>query len=80
MLGILTLCAAPAAGAATSAHCDATPFTLRKNAAPAQAIGTAEPNPKPAPVKEAAKKPIAKPQGANRLLASCKGGKPKKSG
>jgi hypothetical protein len=74
VIAILALGSAPAV-AATSAHCDATPFTLGKPAAMPKAQNT-EPKSKP----EAVRPPAKKPQAKQRLLANCKAKKTKKSG
>jgi hypothetical protein len=74
VIAILALCSAPAV-AATSAHCDAVPFTLGKPAAMPKAQ---DPQPKSKP--EAVQAPSKKPQAKQRLLANCKAKKTKKSG
>jgi hypothetical protein len=75
---MLAVVATPA-GAADSGHCDATPFTLGKPAAPAPKAGQAQPKAKPVTVQAEPKKPAPKQKPA--LLSTCKDGKPKnKSG
>jgi hypothetical protein len=76
-ISILALCSAPAAAAA-SAHCDATPFTLGKPPAAVPKAQSDQPKPKPQAVPAATKKPPVKPEGKQRLLASCKASKSKK--
>lgn len=73
----LALCSAPAA-AASSAHCDATPFTLGKPAAAMPKAKTDQPKPEPQVALPSAKKPQAVPESKQRLLASCKSGKSRK--
>jgi hypothetical protein len=75
VIAIAAVCSAPAV-AATSAHCDATPFTLGKPTAIPKAQD-AQPKSKPLAVEPAAKKPQAKPQAKQRLLANCKAKKTK---
>jgi hypothetical protein len=84
VISILALCSAPA-GAAANAHCDATPFTLGKPAAAKAQSDQPKPQlqpkrqPKRQAVQAAAKKPVGEGEGKQRLLASCKSGKKKKS-
>ena len=78
VLGIAVLCAAPVA-ASTGTHCDSTPFTLGKPAAATPKEEVTQPKSKPPTVAEA-KKPQPKREAKQGLLASCKGGKAKKSG
>lgn len=74
VIAILAFCSAPAA-ALTSAHCDATPFTLGKPAAMPKAQDT-----QPKSKLEAVQAPAKKPPAKRRLLANCKAKKTKKNG
>ena len=74
---VLAVCSAPTA-AASSAHCDATPFTLGKPAAAIPKAKSDQPKPEPQAVQAVARKPEAKPEAKQRLLANCKAGKAKK--
>jgi hypothetical protein len=77
-LGLFALCSAPVA--AESGHCDATPFTLGKPAAPAPKVEKAAPKPKKVGAQVAETKPLPKPQAEQRLFAPCKDKKAKKGG
>jgi hypothetical protein len=79
-IAIVGLSCAPAQ-ASTSAHCDATPFTLGKPAAIPWAEA-AQPTSKPQAVATANKAKVkvqAKPEPKQRLLANCKSRTKKKS-
>jgi hypothetical protein len=79
-LSILALCAAPVA-AADSGHCDATPFTLGKPAAPAPKADKVPSKPPVVAQAEPKKvQPKVQPKAKPTLLAPCKDGKPKSKG
>jgi hypothetical protein len=80
LIAILALYGAPVQ-ASTSAHCDATPFTLGKPAAVPEPQA-AQPASKPQAVAAVTKpqaKPQPKPEAKQRLLANCKSKTKKKS-
>jgi hypothetical protein len=78
-LSMLALCTAPAA-AADSGHCDATPFTLGKPAAPAPKADKAPAKPVTAEAAPKKMQPKVKAQTKPALLATCKDVKTKKKG